>query len=151
MFVQSVVIRDYSFRDYKEVLQIDKEVFEPRNPAYDLYIYLTYGNDLIVADVGNRIAGYIVTMDVDRFTGKIISFAVRKEYRRMGIGSMLLQTAIERIKARGKKKIMLEVRVSNQAAQRLYKKFGFRITDVIHGYYSDGEDAYIMVLPLSEQ
>ena len=78
MFVQSVVIRDYSFRDYKEVLQIDKEVFEPRNPAYDLYIYLTYGNDLIVADIGNRIAGYIVTMDVDRFTGKIISFAVRK-------------------------------------------------------------------------
>ncbi len=149
--MQSVVIRDYSFRDYKEVLEIDREVFNPRNPTYDVYIYLTYGRDLIVADVGNRLAGYIVTMDVDEWTGKIISFAVRKEYRRKGIGTMLMRAAIERMRARGKRKIVLEVRVSNEEAQRLYKKFGFKITDVISGYYSDGEDAYLMVLPLTEQ
>ncbi len=149
--MQSIVIRDYSVRDFKEILEIDREVFQPRNPAYDVYVYLTYGSDLLVADTGTRIAGYIVTMDVDRVTGKIISFAVRKEYRRMGIGKLLLRSAIERLKSRGKKKITLEVRVSNVYAQSLYKKFGFQIIDVIPNYYSDGEDAYLMALHITEQ
>ena len=149
--MQSVIIRDYSVRDFKEILEIDREAFSPRNPAYDVYVYLTYGSDLLVADTGTKIAGYIVTMDVDRLTGKIISFAVRKEFRGMGIGKMLLKSAIERLKSRGKKRITLEVRVSNVYAQSLYEKFGFKITDMIPGYYSDGEDAYLMTLHITEQ
>lgn len=142
--MQTVIIRDYTHKDFKEILEIDKEAFSPRNPAYDVYVYITYGSDLLVADTGSRIAGYIVTMDIDEFTGKIIAFAVKKEFRRMGIGKMLLSEAIKRLEGRGKRKIILEVRVSNIPAQKLYKKFGFEIVDVIHGYYSDGEDAYLM-------
>lgn len=139
-----MIIRDYIHKDFKEILEIDKEAFSPRNPAYDVYVYITYGSDLLVADTGSRIAGYIVTLDIDEFTGKIMAFAVKKEFRGMGIGKMLLSEAIKRLEGRGKRKIILEVRVSNVPAQKLYKKFGFEIVDVIHGYYSDGEDAYLM-------
>lgn len=149
--MQSVVIRDYNIRDFKEILDIDKEVFKSKNPAYDVYIYLTYGSDLLVADIGTKLAGYIVTMDVDKDVGKIISFAVREEYRGFGIGSMLLKKAIERLKAKGKKRVILEVRVSNTPAQNLYKKFGFKVVDIIPNYYSDGEDAFLMALNLTEQ
>ncbi|WP_330999830.1 ribosomal protein S18-alanine N-acetyltransferase [Archaeoglobus neptunius] len=149
--MQSIIIRDYSTRDFKEILEIDKEAFSPRNPAYDVYVYLTYGSDLLVADLGNKIAGYIVTMDVDETTGKIIAFAVRKEFRRMGIGKILLGSAIKRLEGRGKKKIILEVRVSNIPAQELYKKFGFKVAEIIPGYYSDGEDAYLMIRTFQEQ
>ena len=149
--MQSVIIRDYVNKDFKEILEIDRETFSPRNPAYDVYVYLTYGSDLLVADTGSKIAGYIVTMDVDEFTGKIIAFAVKKEFRGMGIGKMLLSEAIKRLEGRGKRKITLEVRVSNVPAQNLYKKFGFEIIDVIHGYYSDGEDAYLMVRTVQVQ
>jgi len=149
--VQSVVIREYSNRDFKEILEIDKEAFSSRNPAYDVYVYITYGSDLLVADIGSKIAGYIVTMDIDDTTGKIIAFAVRKEFRGMGIGKILLKSAIERLIGRGKRKITLEVRVSNTAAQQLYKKFGFKIAEIIPGYYSDGEDAYLMVRTVQEQ
>jgi ribosomal-protein-alanine N-acetyltransferase len=38
----------------------------------------------------------------------------------------------------------LEVRVTNEAAISLYKKLGFEVTRTINGYYSDGEDAYVM-------
>jgi len=144
--VQTVVIRDYNVKDFRELLEIDAEVFKSKNPAYDVYVYLTYGSDLLVADIGNRVVGYIVTMDIDRYTGKIISFAVKPEYRRMGIGTMLLRNAIERLKSRGKKRILLEVRVSNVEAQRLYKKFGFKTISTLPRYYSDGEDAYLMEL-----
>ncbi len=144
--MQTVVIRDYNVKDFRELLEIDAEVFKSKNPAYDVYVYLTYGSDLLVADIGNRVVGYIVTMDIDRYTGKIISFAVKPEYRRMGIGTMLLRNAIERLKSRGKKRILLEVRVSNVEAQRLYKKFGFKTISTLPRYYSDGEDAYLMEL-----
>ena len=149
--MQSVVVRDYTNRDFREILEIDKEAFSPRNPAYDVYVYITYGSDLLVADIGSKIAGYIATMDIDEVTSKIIAFAVRKEFRRMGIGKMLLRNAIDRIVGRGKRKIMLEVRVSNIPAQQLYNKFGFVIADVLPSYYSDGADAYLLVRTIREQ
>lgn len=145
----SVVIREYETKDFKYIMEIDKEAFSPRNPAYDVYIYVTYGSDLLVADIGGRVVGYIAVMDIDKDTSKIVSLAVKKEFRGRGIGTKLLSTAIERCKERGKKKILLEVRVSNYIAQRLYKKMGFEIVDVIPNYYQDGEDAYLMVLDLT--
>lgn len=149
--MQTVVVRDYTNKDFKEILEIDKEAFSPRNPAYDVYVYVTFGKDLLVADIGSKIAGYIVTMDLDEFNGKIIAFAVRREFRGMGIGKKLLAEAIKRLESRGKKRITLEVRVSNFQAQELYKKFGFRIVETIPAYYSDGEDAYLMVRTTQEQ
>lgn len=146
-----MVIREYSIRDFNEVLEIDREVFNPRNPSFDMFVYLTYCNDFLVADIGNKIVGYVVTMDVDKTTGKIVSIAVRKEFRRHGIGEALLREAIKRLRVRGKTKVALEVRVSNKPAQELYKKLGFKIADTIPNYYSDGEDAYYMVLTLTEQ
>ena len=146
----SVVIRDYNVKDFKDIIAIDEEAFSPSNPVYDVYVYVTFGSDLIVADIGGRVVGYIALMDLGR-DAKIISFAVKKEFRRQGIGSKLLRSAIERCKQKGKERILLEVRVSNTVAQRLYKKNGFKIIDVIPNYYNDGEDAYLMALDLNVQ
>jgi ribosomal-protein-alanine N-acetyltransferase len=44
----------------------------------------------------------------------------------------------------------LEVRVSNEPAVNLYRKLGFKTSRSVHGYYADGEDAYIMTLRLKE-
>jgi ribosomal-protein-alanine N-acetyltransferase len=41
--------------------------------------------------------------------------------------------------------LSLEVRISNIPAQNLYKKFGLEIVSVRKDYYSDHEDAYLMV------
>lgn len=146
-----VVIREYSTNDFKEVLEIDREAFNPKNPSFDMYVYLTYGSDIFVADIGKKIVGYVVTMDLDQFRGKIVSIAVKKEFRGSGIGEYLMKRAIERLKEKGKKEISLEVRVSNKIAQKLYEKLGFKIVETIPSYYMDGEDAYYMVLRLNEQ
>ncbi len=143
------MIREYRVRDFRDIMEIDKEAFSPRNPVYDVYIYVTYGSDLLVADIGGKVVGYVAVMDIDRETSKIVSLAVKKEFRRKGIGFKLLSTAIERCKERRKKKVLLEVRVSNYPAQNLYKKIGFKIVDIIPNYYQDGEDAYLMVLDLT--
>jgi len=46
------------------------------------------------------------------------------------------------------KEVYLEVRVSNTPAIRLYEKLGFKIVKVLEGYYSDGENAYLMAREL---
>lgn len=77
----------------------------------------------------------------------IISLAVKKEYRRRGLGQLLLiNTVIEAIK-RAAEIVTLEVRVSNYEAQSLYFKYGFISKGVRRAYYTDNrEDALIMTL-----
>jgi len=59
-----------------------------------------------------------------------------------------MNLAIEKFKKHNVSEIYLEVRVTNYPAINLYKKLNFEIVKVIPGYYSDGEDAYVMSLRL---
>jgi ribosomal-protein-alanine N-acetyltransferase len=58
----------------------------------------------------------------------------------------MLLTAMERILELGFSVVSLEVRPTNQAAQHLYRKYGFRFTGVHQAYYRDGEDAWLMMI-----
>jgi ribosomal-protein-alanine N-acetyltransferase len=77
--------------------------------------------------------------------GHIGTIAVHPDFRRQGIGSRLLTHVIRQTSGSGLKKIYLEVRRSNMAAQKLYEKFGFFIDGVRPRYYRDtNEDAILM-------
>jgi len=77
----------------------------------------------------------------------IISLAVKREYRRRGLGKLILiELVMEAIK-REAEIVTLEVRVSNYEAQSLYLKHGFIGKGVRRAYYTDNrEDALIMTL-----
>ncbi|MBK5133289.1 GNAT family N-acetyltransferase, partial [Candidatus Bathyarchaeota archaeon] len=64
--------------------------------------------------------------------------------RRKGVAQALMDRAIVGMLHYNAKQCYLEVRATNQPGILLYKKLGFDITRNSHGYYSDGEDAYIM-------
>ncbi|WP_457591351.1 ribosomal protein S18-alanine N-acetyltransferase [Geoglobus sp.] len=145
----SVLIRPFEPRDSSDIIRIDAESFKTQNPTYDLFVYLAYGSEIIVADIGAMVVGYVVLVYREE-EAKIMSIAVKKEFRRRGIGKMLLREAIKKAREKGAKRLLLEVRVSNIAAQELYKKFGFRVAGVIESYYSDGESAYLMNLDLDK-
>jgi ribosomal-protein-alanine N-acetyltransferase len=75
----------------------------------------------------------------------IIAIGVRDGYRRLGIGEGLLIATIELAQILNAYVVTLEVRASNETAQSLYKKYGFRVIGRRPKYYSsDGEDAIIM-------
>lgn len=75
----------------------------------------------------------------------ISTIAVDPEYRRRGVGQLLLVTAIERAIQLNARLMSLEVRVSNITAQSLYHKYGFKVVGSQPRYYSDNrEDALIM-------
>jgi ribosomal-protein-alanine N-acetyltransferase len=75
----------------------------------------------------------------------ITNIAVTQEYRRRGIGELLLIATIDMARELKAATMMLEARVSNIPAQNLYSKYGFLKTGVRRGYYLDNkEDAVIM-------
>jgi ribosomal-protein-alanine N-acetyltransferase len=75
----------------------------------------------------------------------ISTIAVDPRYRGLGIGQLLLVTAIDKALELDATLVSLEVRVSNFAAQNLYRKYGFKIVGRRQRYYSDNrEDALIM-------
>lgn len=74
----------------------------------------------------------------------IANIAVRKDKRRMKIGSTLLENLISIAKEKKASLITLEVNEENLPAINLYKKYGFEILGKRKKYYYNQFDAYIM-------
>ncbi len=75
----------------------------------------------------------------------ITTIAVDPAHRRCGVGELLLNGLIDQAYALEATMVTLEVRVSNDAAQRLYLKYGFTVVGTRRRYYTDnGEDALLM-------
>lgn len=87
------------------------------------------------------VAGMWLIVDEAHLT----TIAVRSEYRGRGFGEVILVKALDITRQLGFRVMTLEVRVSNVAAQSLYKKYGFQTVGLRRRYYTDNnEDALIM-------
>lgn len=76
---------------------------------------------------------------------EIASVCVDPAYRRLGGGTKLLQTLLRQARLSGAQNVYLEVRISNQAAQKLYRGAGFECIGVRKRYYTNPlEDAVLM-------
>lgn len=139
-----MIIRNFKPQDIKRVLEIEKMSFKDPYPSGILLDIYNIGAGFLVAQKDNLIVGYIIFWVRFENEGHIISLAVDKKYRRRGIGTMLLISAIQIFKRYGIKDIKLEVRITNRGAREFYKNIGFREEKVIKNYYEDGEDVVIM-------
>lgn len=92
----------------------------------------------------DHLAGYVGMWQLYDET-HITTIAVDPPYRGRGLGELLLVTAFAEAIARGSAWVSLEVRVSNTAAQALYRKYGMTVYGRREGYYTDNrEDALVM-------
>jgi len=80
----------------------------------------------------------------------ISTIAVHPDWRGRGVGNQLLRTALRRALELGAAEATLEVRVSNHAAQNLYRKYGFENVGERKRYYRNGEDALLMTVNLDK-
>ncbi|MCR8455496.1 MAG: ribosomal protein S18-alanine N-acetyltransferase [Candidatus Korarchaeota archaeon] len=146
-----IIIRKAMLQDLPDIYTIEKLSFKAPYSRQYLIFLLANADVFIVAQLGNRIVGYSCGM-LENYKGDLLghvySVAVHPEYRRMGLGTLLMQKTIEEFKRLGARAIRLECRVSNTGAIRLYEKLGFRIVSTMKKYYEDGEDAYVFVLTL---
>jgi ribosomal-protein-alanine N-acetyltransferase len=75
----------------------------------------------------------------------VTTIAVHPDYRGRKLGEEMLVHLLDEAIAARASWITLEVRESNESAQRLYRKYGFTVVSTRRGYYSDNnENALVM-------
>jgi ribosomal-protein-alanine N-acetyltransferase len=100
-----------------------------------------------VGDDG-RVVGYVVADRVPNHgeaIGHIKDLAVAEERRSEGIGERLLRSALSTLAGEGVASVKLEVREDNDPARSLYRGMGFEPHGRVPRYYSNGEDAVVMI------
>ncbi|XP_062107342.1 uncharacterized protein LOC133818472 [Humulus lupulus] len=100
--------------------------------------------ELLYVDVDGDIAGYVMYSWPSSLSASITELAVKENFRRRGYGEALLKAAIEKSRARHVQRISLHVDPLRNPAMNLYKKLGFKVDNLIEGYYSSDRNAYRM-------
>lgn len=144
--ITRVSVESMRLDDIQRVLEIERQSFRTPWPR-DAYTHELTENRLaayLVARADDEIVGF-AGMWVILDEAHITTIAVDPAYRGQHVGERLLVGLIDASLSRGARWMTLEVRKSNDTAQALYKKYGFREIGVRKGYYSDNrEDAIVM-------
>ncbi len=139
-------VRPMTVSDIADVHEIERASFPIPWPPYAFRHELEtnrMARYLIVQADGETVAYGGIWLMVGE--AHVTTFAVLPEWRRRGIGGLLMLAVMELSREVGATVATLEVRISNEAARTLYQRFGFRPVGVRPHYYSDnGEDALVM-------
>jgi ribosomal-protein-alanine N-acetyltransferase len=145
-------IRRMTAADLDQVAEIDSLSFSLPWPKSSFeYELKNPVSRLWVAEIedpvpGSKITGIICLWVIEN-EGHIATFAIHPDYRCLGLGAYMLANSLFEASREGVELVYLEVRRSNLVAMRLYHDFGFEMTGIRAGYYSDNhEDALMMTL-----
>lgn len=133
-----------------DICKLEKECFS-----------LPWSREMFVGEIEKECAHYFAAED---YNGRAVAYggffcvyedaeitniAVLPEMQNRHIATDVLKEIIHEAKSLGCRKITLEVRVSNEKAQKLYDKFGFETVSIRKRYYRDNnEDALLMLKTL---
>lgn len=150
-YADNLEIRPAILNDINNIIKIEKKCFNEfdRFKVYQLTRFIKNPKGSIYTDViiyNKIIIGWAAFFSRSNSNFiRLYSLCITPEFSGKGIASIYLKNKIEYFKDKYKG-ITLEVRISNQKAINLYKKFNFQVKNIIPKYYSDGEDAYKMIL-----
>ncbi|MBQ3408037.1 MAG: ribosomal protein S18-alanine N-acetyltransferase [Clostridia bacterium] len=130
-------LRDTLISDFDNfwTFNILKQEFSNKNTTY------------VVAKEQNKIvgfAGFLTIID----EANIMNIVTKKDKRKLGIGTLLLENLIKQAKEKNLTSITLEVNEKNIPAINLYKKFQFKQVGIRKKYYSGNDSAILMTLYL---
>jgi len=151
----AIIIRKMTAEDLARVHELDQICFTApwslRNFRHELEDN-QYSSQWVAVLQEGLIVGAIVTWLVGDEV-HIATLSVDPDFRRQGIATRLVCSALREGVERGAAASTLEVRAGNAPAQRLYAGFGYQVVGRRPGYYQDnGEDALLLTLPdLDEQ
>ncbi len=137
-------IRQLAYADLPQVIAIERRAFPTPWSLAMFVLELSKPSGICLAAVEDgSIIGYLVCSRYDT-VWHLMNVAVEPHRRRQGIAGALLDRLFEQAD-KPSEQYTLEVRTSNDAAIRLYERFGFRAAGRRRAYYHDNrEDALIM-------
>jgi len=146
---QPVQVRRAMPSDIPAIFAIERQLFvDPWEQAVFLEALTYFPTTYFVATFEGAVAGFIVGALEDtgeNVYGHLCNFGVDPAFQHCGIGRLLVQRAEHQFAFELASAVQLEVRLSNTPAQKFYRKLGYREVFRIAGYYSNSEDAVVMM------
>ncbi len=142
-------LKPLTVADLNELWHLDLNVFFD-GEAYEreTFRFLLTNPQVIARQIktedGQMVAFALAMIEPDG-VGHITTIGVTAEFRRRGLARMVLHEVERSFLARGVTTVRLEVKTDNLSAQRLYEQIGYVIVRRMPAYYSNGDDAYLMV------
>lgn len=147
-------IRRVDPADLIAIHRIEKAAFPQPWPysAFERYLgepgFLVAERDDPDADETRVLVGYVVADTIPNHgspLGHVKDIAVDPDHRGEGVGSTLLERALDVLDDADAVSVKLEVRATNERAISVYRDFEFEHRRTIANYYGNGEDALVMV------
>jgi ribosomal protein S18 acetylase RimI-like enzyme len=133
---QQVLVRLAQPRDFPALVALDLAAFDPlwQNTAEVFRDVLADYSYFVVAELDGVVVGYQFSNLIEG-RGYLARVAVHPDHQGQGIGKRLMAEAIDFFKGKRARVITLNTQQDNQASQRLYRRFGFRLV---------GEEALVL-------
>ncbi|MDD1705744.1 MAG: GNAT family N-acetyltransferase [Methanoregulaceae archaeon] len=146
---EEVMIRRARPEDISAIADIEAVSFPDPWSAGILAETLTYfQKTFFVATYRGSVIGFIAGGLEDtgeEIYGHICNLAVADPFRKKGVGRMLVLREEQQFAIDLASGVQLEVRLSNYPARQFYRKIGYREVFHIDRYYTNGEDAVVMM------
>lgn len=138
-------VEQFRILNYLTLPVVYSEDFYNRLTSYTRYSKLAYLKDVLVGAISCKEE----EQDGERVV-YIMTITVLKPYRRYGIGSQLLDKAVEDCaKSKKIKRMYLHVQEGNESAFEFYKKHGFEVKERLENYYTDLNPSHCYILSKS--
>ncbi len=140
------MLRDMTLEDLDQIMRIEQMVHDYPWTRGNFGDALISGSLCKVFEEQGEMLGYVVMMSaVDEM--QLLDISIAAAHQHKGLGRKLLAEAMNIARGMGMRRMLLEVRASNVAAQGLYVDAGYRAIGVRRGYYqadNGREDAIVM-------
>lgn len=141
--MNDLAIRTMTLDDLPRILELESRIYDTPWSEQIFRDELSLQNrTYLVATHRGAIVAFAGLLEVDR-DAHITTVAVAEDSRRLRLGTRLVLALVDQALLHGCKNLTLEVRMSNQGAQKLYQRFGLAPVGVRKDYYRT-EDALVM-------
>lgn len=131
--------------DLDEIYEIEKQSIHRNSlKKEEIQSFLSDENyKIFKVEFENAVVGFVILQLTDE--ANIVSIAVKKEFRNLGLATKLIEKSEEFSRNKNINALSLEVSEKNITAYLLYKKLGFVERRKRKSYYDDGSDAIEMI------
>lgn len=129
-----------------DVLPIEEDLFGAEKWSAAMFWNELAQRRFYLVALDPEICGYAGLSIVDKSEAWIQNLAVAKTAQRRGVGRRLLEALLSEAERKDVTRVLLEVAVDNQPAQRLYATYDFEPVGIRRGYYQPSNtDALVMM------
>lgn len=137
----TATLRSMRWWDLEQILPLERDLFSDDAWSAELFWSELAGvpatRYYVVAEDGHGIAGYAGLL-IGVGEAEVQTVAVRANAQGQGLGARLLEDLLAEAGRRECRTVLLEVRVDNEPALRLYARYGFERIGRRPGYYARG-------------